>query len=305
MSDPWAISRRQLLLLMAAGAACNDSIGPDKARVEASLPLDPAGTRPKVLRIGVAPFLGERTKDSVKPLVAYLQRKLSLEVEAHIAAAYDALATLVHSGQVHVGFFSPVAYVRARGDLPAVAIATATRAGSPIYLGYLVTRKNSYRTLEALEGKSIAWVNRSSTSGYLYPRALLRSQGRNPDSFFGQAIFAGDHVTALTAVLAGQVDVAALASTLIDRPRPDQREQVRHVAVIAKTDRIPLDCVVLHDKLQRALGEQIRDALFFLHHDIASSQSLADAWGIHGFVRPQSALYDEVAKTIEAEPRAR
>ncbi len=297
------MGRRQLLgLLVAAGAACTDSVSADKARVKPSLPLESTGNRPEMLRIGVTPFSGERTKDAVKPMVAYLKGKLSIEVQAQIAAAYGNLATLVRDGKVHVGFFSPAAYVRARSNLPAVAIATATRAGSPTYLGYLVTLKNRYRTLETLEGKSIAWVNRSSTSGYLYPRALLRSRGHDPDEFFGRARFAGDHETALTQVLEGQVDVAAIASPLIDRPRPKQREQVRLIGVVAKTDRIPLDCVVVHDKLQRALGEQIRDALFSLHHDTANSQRLADAWGIHGFVRPQTALYDEVGKTIDAEP---
>ncbi len=296
------LSRRAMLTMLSAAAlpACRDATIEKRGGAD---PLAALGQRPNpaAIRIGAIPFAGERSAKALEPLARYLQRELGIPATTTIAKRYDDLADLVRNGAVELGFFSPAAYVKARDAMPAVPIATATRAGSPTYLGYLVVRGNDAATdLASLRGKSIAWVDASSTSGYLYPRALLRARGLQPDSFFGRAVMAGDHDKALDLLIAGEVEVAALTNHVIDRPRADRAAAVRALRVIAKTGRIPLDCLVVHTSVDRELATRIRAALFGLANAPDISDALATDWGIRGFVPFARERYDDLVEVLRA-----
>jgi phosphonate transport system substrate-binding protein len=144
----------------------------------------------------------------------------------------------------------------------------------------------------------MAWVNKSSTSGYHYARALLRSRDIDPDTFFGSSFFAGDHRSAIKAVADGDADLAAVGSPFVD---PDAEMNVPgadELVVIAKTRRIPLDCVVIHKRIQRQLAQKLQKALIALSSETRTSRELAESWGLSGFVRPMSERYDEIAAVL-------
>jgi phosphate/phosphite/phosphonate ABC transporter binding protein len=193
--------------------------------------------------------------------------------------------------------------------MPGIAIATASKGGSPTYLGYLVTRRDEGENpvlLESLRGKRVAWVNRSSTSGYLYPRAMLQSKNIQADAFFASPpVFAGNHKKALQMVIDGEVDVAAVAAPFVDpgrgRAPVDDLATRGTLAVVAKTSRIPLDCIVVHKKLQRTLADRFRSALLALINDAEASRTLAASWGINGFVAADDRRYDEIDSVLRAQ----
>ena len=293
------LSRRVILAgLPATLLACRDETVVKSAYVDplAALGRHPA---PAVLRIGATPFAGERTAKALVPLARYLERSTGVPTSTRIAERYDDLSGFVRDGEVEIGFFSPAAYVKARDTMPAIPVATATRAGSPTYLGYLVVRATDPAAdLAGLRGKSIAWVDPSSTSGYLYPRALLRSRGLDPDTFFGRAVMAGDHDKGLDLLVEGSVEVAALTAQVVDRPRADRAAAVRGLRVVAKTGRIPLDCLVVHAGLDRELAVRLRASLLSLAHASDVSDALAADWGIRGFVPYSKERYDELARVL-------
>jgi phosphate/phosphite/phosphonate ABC transporter binding protein len=296
------LSRRAVLGILSAAAlpACRDATIEKRGGAD---PLAALGQHPKpaALRIGATPFAGERSAKALEPLARFLERELGVPASIIIAKKYDDLADLVRNGAVELGFFSPAAYVKARDAMPAVPIATATRAGSPTYLGYLVVRGNDPATeLAGLRGKSIAWVDSSSTSGYLYPRALIRSRGYDPNTFFGRAVMAGDHDKALDMLLAGDVEVAAVTNHVVDRPRTDRAAAVRGLRVIAKSGRIPLDCLVVHSAVDREFAARVRAGLFGLAHSVEASDALAADWGIRGFVPFSRERYDDLDAVLRA-----
>jgi phosphonate transport system substrate-binding protein len=61
-------------------------------------------------------------------------------------------------------------------------------------------------SLADMEGKTLAFADPNSTSGYLVPNAELREQGIDPDAFFSSTGFGGGHEQAVVAVLNGQYD---------------------------------------------------------------------------------------------------
>jgi len=305
---------------------CSEPVQANKEETDALLALSPSGAVPDVIRIGITPSTGQDTGARLQPLVDYLGRSLGVRAEGVTAKDYDHLAVLVHEQQVEVGIFSPLSFVKARQKkskkderFEAVAIATATHNGSPTYLGYLVANRATHGgrlpMLEEFRGKRIAWVNKSSTSGYLYPRAMLHERGLDPDVFFGEQLFAKNHMDALRMVRDGEVEIAAAASSFVDPdavPLADdaakqlgESEGHSEFLVVAKTRHIPFDCVVVHERLKQELGVSLREAFEALVHDPVANKRLGQSWGLDGFVRPMNAGYDEVARVYaDAQKRA-
>ncbi len=299
------LARRQLLCGFAlALAGCGDrSVAAQKDDAADPLGgLSEQGARPSELRIGITPSRGNETHKFLEPLFAYLSQRLDMTVSGVTASSYEDLAQLIIAQQIELGVFSPAAYVTAKPKMQAVPIATATQDGSPTYLGYIVTRGSEYGerpTLEALRGKSIAWVNQESTSGYIYPRAMLADKGIDADSFFGEPQFAENHEEALRRVIDGEVDVAAAASPFVNPESHTTVPGSTQLVVVAKTRRIPLDCVVIHTRIARDLAKSVRSALWSMVHDHQGTSAKLDAsWGLDGFVKPMR--YDEVAEVLAA-----
>jgi len=296
------IHRRQALALFGALlVGCDRSgVDPSKDNVDALEVLSPTGAVPDVVRVGITPSLGKGTSSKLAPLYDYLAERLGRKVEGQTAKSYDDLAVMVRDKKVEVAVFSPAAYVMARKKMDAVAIATATRDGSPTYLGYLIVKRSHERPLlEDLKGKTIAWVNDKSTSGYLYPRVMLQEKGYDPDTFFGTQAFAGNHDEAIRMVAEGETDVAAAASPFVDPQTTQTREGAGKVMVVAKTERIPLDCLVVHTRLQRELARKLRTALHeMIDHSPDKALALEESWGPSGFAKPMHNLYNRVAENL-------
>jgi phosphonate transport system substrate-binding protein len=81
--------------------------------------------------------------------------------------------------------------------------------GSVAYISVLVVRADSGITsLEQMRGKSLAWADPNSTSGYLIPRSELRGADIDINSYFSRTAFAGGHEQGVVAVLQRQFDGA-------------------------------------------------------------------------------------------------
>ncbi len=83
--------------------------------------------------------------------------------------------------------------------------------GSISYVSVMVTRADSGITsLEQMRGRSLAWADPNSASGFLIPRFQLRREGVGvePGQFFGRTGFGGGHEQAVVAMLQRQYDAA-------------------------------------------------------------------------------------------------
>lgn len=79
--------------------------------------------------------------------------------------------------------------------------------GSISYVAVMVVRADSGITsLDQMRGRSLAWADANSTSGYLVPRSELRGAGMDINTFFSRTGFGGGHEQAVVAVLQRQYD---------------------------------------------------------------------------------------------------
>lgn len=84
--------------------------------------------------------------------------------------------------------------------------------GSLGYYSVMIARKDSGITgIEDMEGRSLAFADPNSTSGYLVPNFELNDTGFTTEgdgAFFGRVGFSGGHEQGIVAVLNGQYDAA-------------------------------------------------------------------------------------------------
>ena len=200
--------------LLAAGVAALALSGPAHAGdplTDAMMPLDPSAS----ITLGMGQPNGPKRAAEAKALLEpYLTEAMKRPVKVEVLADYDALAAALAAGKADLAWITPAAYVLAHDKNHEVqAIAKSLRRGKLFYRASFIVKSGSpHGTLADLQGKSVAWVSRSSASGYIFPRALLAAEGKDPDKFFKTQIFAGDHPAVCEAVRSGRVDVGATFS---------------------------------------------------------------------------------------------
>ena len=155
---------------------------------------------------------GSVVTERYTPFVNYLSRELGIKVNLRIANDYAAVIEGQRAGNVHIGYYGPASFARARltgVKIDAFVIDVNTDGTKGYYSVLYVLAKSPYRTLEDLKGKNLGLVDPNSTSGNNMPRFKMSEMGTDPDTYFSKVIFTGSHENAVLALAQGTVDVAA------------------------------------------------------------------------------------------------
>ncbi len=177
---------------------------------------------PETFIIGVYP--GDNIETALaaqEPLRAYLEAQLGVRTVVITGTSYGAVIEAMRAGRADAFEVGPFSYVLAADVANAEAIAAGNYVTAvndtvlPGYYSVLFTKKGSGITSIAdLTGKTFAFTDPASTSGYLVPatevlNAMNFDTKDQLDSFFGQATFAGSHPASVLAVANGTTDAGA------------------------------------------------------------------------------------------------
>lgn len=283
--------------VLLSAAACQMS-QPSSAPAQEAKQLP---VRAKSLTLGVTAYYGENPEMLMKPLCRYLERELGIPVTLRVAEAYVELPALLKSGEVDVAQLAPLAYVQLRRKLRGIQpIATPIIGGGPSYVGHIYVRDDSdLRTLDDLRGHSIAFVARDSSSGFLFPRELLRQRGHNPDVFFSSEIFVDEHPAVQKAVAEGNADIGAAFDATSDWT--GQRDPPAGLRVVAKTERIPNDCIAARPKYDPGTVAALRRALVALRPGAKEAEEILSSLKVNGWLPADDSRYDRIEEVLKKE----
>ena len=150
--------------------------------------------------------------DRFAPFVDYLSRELDTKVTLRVANDYAAVIEGQRAGNIHIGYYGPASFSRARltGVATDAFVIDVNSDGSKGYYSvFYVRAKSPYQKIEDLKGKNLGLVDPNSTSGYNMPLYTLDKLGISPDTFFAKTQVTGSHENAVLALTQGTVDVAA------------------------------------------------------------------------------------------------
>ena len=260
------------------------------------------------------PFLEtQRLSKGMEAIGARLEQETGLVFRTAVPTSYAAVVEALCAGRADAAFISPLPYVLAHQMCGADMRLVSISYGATSYRGELIVRADSpLGSLADLRGTRIAWAEPSSTSGYLYPRALVAEAGLDPDRDFAQQTFAGGHDKVVIAVLNGQVDVGATyegieASAGLLATYPDVAQRIR---VLAKTPDIPNDGVAFRQGLTPDVEQRVVDGLLRIAEGPSGAALFAEAMGTSGLAPTDDAAYEPVRRAartlgldLEAEIR--
>ena len=127
---------------------------------------------------------------------AALGKLIGVPVRVTVASDYAAVVEALRNWTADLAFVHPAGYVLANREAKAMIVAKDQWHGNTSYTSRIYVRKESgLKTLEELRGKTIAFVDPSSTSGYVYPMVMLIEKGlvrnKDPKTFFKDFVFSG------------------------------------------------------------------------------------------------------------------
>lgn len=150
--------------------------------------------------------------DRFGPFVDYLTKEIGTKVTLRIANDYAAVIEGQRAGNVHIGYYGPASFARARLTgvaTDAFAIEVNSDGSTGYYSVFYVRKESPYQTIADLKGKNLGLVDPNSTSGNNMPRFVLDQNRIDPEAFFGKVVFTGSHENAVLALAQGTVDVCA------------------------------------------------------------------------------------------------
>lgn len=247
-------------------SGCNNS-GETAENAPASPGSAPAPTAksemPTKLTMGFVPSVeADKIAEDAQPIADFLTKELGIPVTNYTSTDYVGLVEAMKSGRVDIGALPPLAYVLAKDKGAAEVILKASRKGKLTYRSMFIVKTDSgIKTLEDAKGKRIAFVEQASTSGYLFPVALLKKKGYEPEKYFSQVMMAGSHDRAAMAVYNGDVDIAAVYEDVRNNMEKTTPDVKRKLTPIAYSDEIPNDTFSVRPGLPAELKEKIKVAL--------------------------------------------
>lgn len=241
------------------------------------------------LIFGVNPFT---TPDEIEqmyaPVIADVCRASGCRSRTIIVRDYDALSDGMNAGYIDIGWFSPLAYVKAREKLELDPLVTPMVKGKAFYQGLIIALKDSgLREPPQLAGKKFGYVDPKSASGYLYARHMLTQEGLNPDTLFGAAVFCGSHDQVIRDVLDGKIDAGATYDEAYENAERSGLP-VHRLTIVARTQDIPKDSIAARLDVPEKLRTRLREN-FMAFSDFAKYQTQ-----LEGFQVSTDAQYDVI-----------
>jgi phosphonate transport system substrate-binding protein len=250
-----------------------------------------------------APEVGRRWT----PVLHQLSKDLGIAIQQVASTDYRGSIEALKFNKAHIGQLGPKAYVEATNNNyanvePIVQLQHAN--GSLGYRSCLIVHAESdLFSPEDVAGKTFAFNDPNSTSGYLVPMTFfLMEMGIDPKEYFSKLTFSGSHEASILAVANKKVDVA---STNL----PDVQQMVREgkvprhaVRVIWVSKLIPNDPIVVRKDLPESLKQAIQQALEQMKANHAAAFGEGGTW-IGGFVKVDDAKYQIIRDLNETAKR--
>jgi phosphonate transport system substrate-binding protein len=278
-------------------------------------PRRPAAlNRPLVMLLAPEAAPDETAQALAQRLADVLDRRIGQEVRVVVPSDYAESIDALCANQADVAWLATPAYLLAAERCGAEATWTVLRQDLPFHRGVWLVQSEAarsadglapIRSLAELQGRSVAFTAPGSSTGYLFPRAMLAREGIAP----AEEVFVGGDMQAVLAVYRGEVDAAAVfwappdddgspgdARALLAHSLPDVAERVE---VLALTERVPNDPLVVRGNLAPELRAALLVSLFDVARSAEGRELLDELYAVSGLAPIDDAAYDGVREMIQ------
>lgn len=152
------------------------------------------------------------TEARFKDFAGVFKEQMGVELRVFTASDYSGTIQALTGGQIQLAGLGPAAYAAAwidsNGQVEPLVAAIEADGDFGYHSSLIVKADSPYQSLESLRGKSLAWADPNSASGYLVPLVSLRAIGVEAERHFGRIAFSGGHEQSVIGVEKGTFDCA-------------------------------------------------------------------------------------------------
>ncbi len=225
----------------------------------------------KEILIGLIPEMNVfKQQERFKPLTEYLTKKTGVKVNITILSRYGNIIERFTSEKMDGAFFGSFTGALAIEKLGVDPIARPINLdGSTTYHGYMFVRKNSgIKSVKDMKGRKMAFVEKATTAGYIFPVAYLKENGvTDIKKFFSEYYFTGSHDAAIYAVLDKKADIGAAKHSMYDRVRKADPRVDKELMILAESAKVPSNGLCVRKGLDKDIKNKLKNALLNIDKD--------------------------------------
>jgi len=252
----------------------------------------------ETLTIGLIPAEDSQAMiEASKQVIEQLQQQTGMKVKPFVATDYNGIIEALRAKKLDVAYLGPFSYVLAASvaNVEAFSVAVTKKTGQSAYRSLIVVRADSGLTqVDDLKNRTFAFVDPSSASGHLFPKAGLEQAGYNPDKLFSRVVFSGSHDASLLAVANKKVDAAAVADRIYASAIANGQLRQDELRVVWTSKDIPESPMVWRKDLDPAVKAKVAKALANIKDVPWGDQGM-----LNGFQPTTDAAYNVVRETAK------
>jgi len=259
-----------MLFLLAIGVltACNRQ--EDVTPIRLALTIDASN-----------PVAGEAAS---RALAQAMEDFIGIPVEPMPDISYLIGIEAMRNGHLDIMLVSAFNYIRTSAVVDVELLVTLPiRAGTVNNAAFITcASRDDINTLADLEGRTFAFVDAVSTTGFIFPKYhLVTNLGLNPNLimtsgyFFDTATFSGGHETNIIGVNLGDFDAAAVGGIFLENMEERGLIDTADFKVISYTEPVPNPSYIIRTAIDPEITEKIRQ--FFLQ--FSDNAYFAENWG--------------------------
>jgi phosphonate transport system substrate-binding protein len=244
---------------------------------------------------------------------AYLEAKLAVPVEIIPAADYRSLIDAQATSRVHYAIYSATAFATAAATCQCVEpLAVPAREGGEVgFHALLVARADGpIRSLADAKGKRLALAGADSVAGRLLPMKAFEAEGIVASEYFSRILDEGDPELAISALLAGEADLAVAWSSMagdswagysfgvLTTLVAEGGLSMDQIRVVWQSPLIPFGPHAVRSDLPADLKPLVAEALFAMANESPAALDAVDRFGGSGFVAADAGLYAPIEALV-------
>jgi phosphonate transport system substrate-binding protein len=167
--------------------------------------------------------------------------------------------------------------------------------GASTFKGYIFVHKlSAIKSVDRMRHSVIAFVDRATTAGYVFPVAYLRAHGvTDLKSFFKEYYFTGSHDAAIYAVLNKEAEIGCAKSTVFDMLANEDPRVKEDLEIIATSPELPSNGFAIRSDIATDIKIKLKKVLLEMNSDPEGKEVL-EKFGAIKFIETTEEDYSPV-----------
>jgi phosphonate transport system substrate-binding protein len=236
-----------------------------------------------------------------KPLGDYIEHKTGIKINFMILSRYGNIIDSFNKKKLDGAFWGSFTGAMAIKKLDIEPIVRPVNLdGTSTYNGYIFVRKDSgIKDTTDMKGKTIVFVERATTAGFIFPVAYFKREGiKNIDNYFKEYYFAGSHDATIHAVLGGKADIGCAKNTIFNLLASKDKRVTKDLIILAESPHVPSNGLGIRRSLAYGVKEELRHALLEMNRD-PEGKAVLKKFGAFRFIETRERDYAPVFDIAE------